>query len=313
MALVNTRTLIYAKVESTYGTDPTPTNTADAIVAYEVEGPVPEIDMLERRDFGPTLGREKELPGRCRASIKFITELRGSGTAGTAPKGMSGLFQACACSETVSGGVSVTYAPSSASLKSVTIWIFKDGLKHIINGAVGNFEIVLESGETPKIKWDFVGLYATPTDVALPTNATPDTTVPKVCKGLTVTFDSYSAVFRKFSFKSNNTIAERGDLNASTGIAGFQIVERNPEGSFESETVLVATKNWYTKWEAGTAQAMSLSISNGAGNIVTITAAQCQTRKKEYADSDGILTDTIEFQMAKSSTTTSDEYSIALT
>lgn len=313
MALVNSRTLILAKIEGTYGTDPTPTKTADAIVAYEVEGPINEADMLERRDFGPTLGREKELPGRQRASVKFTTELRGSGTAGTAPMGVGALFQACACSETLVAVTSATYAPSSASLKSVTIWIYKDGLRHVINGAVGNFEVILESGETPKIKWEFTGLYATPTDVSLITDATPNTTVPKVCKGLTVTFDSYSAVFRKLSFKSNNTIAERGDLNASTGIAGFQIVERNPEGSFEIETVLLATKNWFTKWEAGTAQALSVAISNGAGNICTITASQCQTRKKEYGDSDGILTDAIDFQMAKSATTASDEFSIAFT
>lgn len=310
--MLTSKCLILAKKESTYGTDPTPTVSADALIAYDIEI-TPEIDLNERKDMGPTVGREKGLNGRQRCTVKFTTELRGGGTAGTAPKGMSGLFQACGCSETIVGATSVTYAPLSATFVGVTIWVYRDGLRHVINGAVGNFEILLKAGETGKVKWEFQGLYATPTDVSLPTNATPDTTVPKVCKNLTVTFDSYAAVTAELSIKSGNTIAERGDMTAATGIAGFQIVERNPEGTFKPETTLLATKNWYTKWEANTNNALSAAISNGAGNIVTITASQCIIMGKKYDDRDGVLGDEVSFQLAKSSTTTNDEYSIALT
>lgn len=313
MALLTTRTLILAKKETTYGTDPTPTVAANAVVAYEVEGPTLEHDMLERRDMGPTLGREKELSGRQRATIKFSTHLKGGGSAGVAPKGVGDLFQACGMGETIVGATSTTYAFISASIPGVTLYIYKDGLQHQMHGCIGNFEIVMEAGEIPVINWEFMGLYETPTDVALPTNATPDTTVPKVCKNLTVTFDSYAAVIQKLMLKSNNTISERGDLNAATGIAGFQITDRNPEGSVTVETVLLATKNWYTKWEANTNQALSALLSVAAGNIVTITAAQCISRSKPYADADGILSDEITFQLAKSATTANDEISIALT
>lgn len=312
MPLLTNRCLILAKKETTYGTDPTPTKTADALVAYDIEI-TPEIDMVERRDMGPTLGREKMLSGRQRATCKFMTELRGSGTAGTAPMGMGALLQACGFGETIVGGVSVTYAPISASLPGVTIWIYRDGLRHVLNGCVGNFEIVAEAGEVPKIKWEFQGLYATPTDVSLITDATPNTTVPKVCKNLTVTFDSYAAVVAALSIKSGNTIAERGDLTAATGIAGFAIVDRNMEGTFKPETTLIATKNWYTKWEANTAQVLSALFSNGAGNICTITANQCITTGKKYDDRDGILGDELAFQLAKSATTGNDDISIAFT
>jgi hypothetical protein len=79
------------------------------------------------------------------------------------------------------------------------------------------------------------------------------------------------------------------------------------------DTVLLATKNWYTKWAAGTANALSLLLSVAAGNIATITSSNAIIRSKEYQDMDGILGDEIQFQLAKSSTTANDDWSIALT
>lgn len=309
MPLLTMKTLLLAEVETTYGTDPTPTTSANAIQAFEVEL-TPEIDVLERRDFGITLSRLKELGGKRRATITFTTELRGSGSAGTAPN-ESPLFQACGHDETIVGATSVTYAPVSATFKSATIWVYKDGLVHKMNGCVGNYEIDLVAGETPKVKWEFQGLYVTPADDTFPTAYTVDSTVPTVCKGLTATFDSYSACVENINIKSNNTITERPCLTATYGVAGFQITDRNPEGSFTPEATLLATKNFWTKFEADTVQALSVVLGSTAGNIVTITASQCRTRSIAYADRDGIVAHEIGFQLARSSA--DDEISIALT
>jgi len=309
MALLTNKSILLAEVESTYGTDPTPTTSANAVQVFEVEI-TPEIDMLERRDFGVTLSRLKELGGKRRVTVSFTTEIRGSGTAGTAPE-IDPLLEACGLLGVNTPSTSEVYAPVDDSWKSCTIWVYKDGLVHKVNGCVGNYEIDLVAGETGKIKWEFMGLYNTPEDLSFPTAQTVSSTVPPVCKGLTATFDSYAACVENINIKSNNTITERPCLTATHGIAGFQITDRNPEGSFTPEATLLATKNFWTKFEANTNQALSVAVGSTAGNILTITASQCISRSIAYADRDGIVAHEIGFQLARS--TAKDEISLSYT
>lgn len=309
MVLLKNRTLILAKEEGTYGTDPTPAVGDDAIIAFDATI-TPEIDINERRDVGSTLSRLKELGGKRRCTVEFTTELRGSGTEGTAPQGMGALFQACGMSESIVGSTSATYAFQSSGWTGVTLYIYMDGLLHQVHGGVGTWELMLVSGETPKIKWSINGKYETPTDSAIAT-PTYNTTVPVVCKGLTATLDSESLIAESITLRANNTVSERPALTDATGIEGYQITDRNPDGELNPETVLLATKNWYTKYEADTVQALSVVIGSTAGNICTITASQCRKRQMQYADRDGVLTSVMPVQLARSGE--DDELSIAFT
>lgn len=308
--MLTRKALILAKKESTYGSDPTPTLAANAMIVMEPEI-TPEIDANERKDVGISLSRLKEIGGKRRVKVTFTTELRGSGAAGTAPEGIGALLQACGMSEAISAGVSVTYAFLSATWPSVTLWIYLDGIQHIVVGCVGDWELNVVAGEIPKIKWTFMGIYATPTDVSFPTSYAPDSTVPVAAKNLTTTFDSYAAVIHELNLKSNNVVTERPNLAAATGIAGYQITDRNPEGEIIVESVVLATKNWLTKFEADTVNILSTVIGSVAGNICTITANQCRVRQLPYKDVDGILTQPIAFQLARS--VANDELSIVFT
>lgn len=309
MALLTNKALLLAELETTYGVDPAPSTSSNAVQIFEVEI-TPEIDALERRDNGLTLSRLKELGGKRRVNISFTTELRGSGTAGTAPN-EDPLWDSCGWEGTNVPATSETYAPISAVWKSCTLWVYKDGLVHKVNGCVGNFEIDLVAGETPKVMWEFQGLYSTPEDLSFPTSQTVQATVPVVCKGLTATFDGYAACVENINIKSNNTIAERACLGSTHGVAGFQITDRNPEGSFTPEATLLATKNFWTKFEADTVQALSVVLGAAAGNIITIGAPYCRTRSIAYADRDGIVGQEIGFQLARSAG--NDELTIAYT
>lgn len=311
MPLLKNKSAVLIKTESTYGTDPTPTTSANAIVAFDLEL-TPEIDSLERRDVGLTLSRLKELGGKARAKLKFTTELKGSGTAGTAADD-SALWKACGMAVTNVPATSDTYAftSSTATTYSLTAYVYQDGLRQVVTGAVGNWEINLTAGEIPKVTWELMGLYAAETDTTFITGQTVDSTVPKVCKNLTCTLGSYAVTAESLTLKSNNTIAERPSLSSTYGIAGFQITDRNPEGSITPEAVLLATKDYVTAWGADTVQALSAVLSVAAGNIVTITASQCRIRGMNFADRDGILTREIPFQLGRSSA--DDEISIAFT
>lgn len=302
--------LIYAKVESTYGTDSVPTGSANAVPVFNVKLS-PKHGTNKRDDLYISKSNLKNLRGESQYDLSFDCELKGSGAAGTAPKGLGDLLKACDLSETISAGVSVTYAPNSGALKSCTIYLHIDGVRWVLTGCVGDVDITGVSGKVPMAKFKISCLYATPTDQALPSAPTFDATVPVVMKNLAATFDSYAAVIREFTLKMNNKLATRADLTATNGIRGFDIISRDPSGEVTVEATLLATKNWYTKFEADTVQVLSIVIGTVAGNICTITANQCHLENVPVDDSSGILAHKLPFQMARSSA--DDELSLVLT
>ena len=308
--MLTRKSIILAKIESTYGTDPIPTTTNDALIAFDLEI-APETDPLERADLSVSLSRLKELGGKRRISVNFMTELRGSGAAGTPPEGIGALLQACAMQETIVPATSVTYAPASSGFKSVTLYVYMDGILHQVQGCVGDVEISVVAGEIPMLKWKIKGLYETPTDIAFPSSYGPDATVPVPAKNLAATFDAYAAVIHELTLKLNNVLTERPHLGAIHGVAGFQVTDRNPEGEIIIEAVTLATKNFWPKFEGDTVQVLSMAIGSVAGNICTISANQCRIRQLPYEDADGIWTQPIPFQLARN--VSNDELSIVFT
>lgn len=310
--MLTRKALVYAKKETTYGTDPTPDATNDAIIVFDLEL-TPEVDTLERIDRGLTLSRLKEIGGKRRVNVSFTCELVGSGSAGTAVKGIGALLQACGMSETISGGVSVTYAFLDATFPSVTLYVYMDGIQFQVQGAVGNWEIVLNAGELPKIKFTLQGLFELPTDVTFPSAMTPVTTEPAALKNCTVTIESYAAIFRSIVFRSNNTITERPNLGGTHGIAGFQITDRNPEAEVMIEAVTLATNNFWNNIDTDAVAALSVAFGTGAGKVWTLAAPYFRLRELPVADEDGILVHPLTGQMSKSAVAGKDEFTMVNT
>jgi len=310
MTMLTKKSLILAKIESTYGTDPTPTGADDAIMAFD---PVITInaDMKERYPANDDISRYPELRGKTACEVKFTTELKGSGSAGTAPK-TSPLWQACGMSETIVSSTSVTYSPLSATFLSCTLYVYIDGIRYDVVGCIGTFDIDLTSGEVGKVNWTFNGLYELPTDQSIAT-PTFETTTPVIVKGTTTTFGSYSAIIEKLTLNMNNVVAERPDFNQTDGIKGYAVTSRNPEGSMTVEAVLRATSNadFLGYFDARTSKALSMALGATAGNITTITADKCYLKAPVVGDREGVRTFEIPFQCARSSG--NDELNIQFT
>ena len=113
--------VLLAKVEGTYGSDPTPDTTNDGLYVEDLELS-PEIEFLERASLGVALEKLQGLTGKKKYTLSFSTELKGSGTAGVAPKGLSALFKACGNSETIVSSTSVAYKASTNPTQSCTVY-----------------------------------------------------------------------------------------------------------------------------------------------------------------------------------------------
>lgn len=304
------RTVLLAKAETTYGVDPTPVNTTDAIEAYDVALTI-NADMKERAPGNSDLSMFPEERGKTSIELKFSTKIQGSGTAGTRSR-QDPLFQACGTDSIVVSSTSVTNNPISSSFPSVTMWVYIDGIIHKVVGCVGDIDIDLTAGEFGMINWSFKGIYAIPTDGVIvdPTFDTPD---PEIVKACTFTFGSYAAIIEKLSFKLGNTIAERPDFNQTEGIKGYCITGRNPEGSMTVEAILRATSNadFYSYFHNRTVKALSFVLGATAGNILTWTSSYCYLRAPVWGDREGVRTFEVGFQIARSSG--NDEFALAWT
>jgi hypothetical protein len=116
MALTRKR-LLLAKIETTYGTDPTPAAT-DAVLVSALEVQPLQLELKDRELILGYLGNTEMVVGQRLVSVSFDVEIAGSGTAGTAPK-WSALMQACGFSETIvasqASPTRQSAAPSKAS------------------------------------------------------------------------------------------------------------------------------------------------------------------------------------------------------
>lgn len=115
MALLNRKRTILAKIEGTYGTDPTPTGSANAILVRNLNITPMETDQASRDLIRAYLGNYENLPAAIHAMVEFEVEIAGKGTAGQAPN-YGPLLRACGFAETlVASAESGTAQSGSAS------------------------------------------------------------------------------------------------------------------------------------------------------------------------------------------------------
>ena len=127
MTLRTSQRLLLAKIESSYGSDPTAAGT-DAVLVRNMEITPLQADAVERELIRGYMGNYDILLANQRVEITFEVELAGSGTAGTAPK-WDAIIRSCGNSATVAANTSVTYAPISGSFESCTLEYFVDGVR----------------------------------------------------------------------------------------------------------------------------------------------------------------------------------------
>ena len=184
----------------------------------------------------------------------------------------------------------VVYDPASTALGSVTIWVYNDGLLHKILGCRGSWEFTGEAGMQPRISWTFQGLYATPTDAAIPAGAAFDSTEGPVFQGATFDWGNYSARIQQLSLNMNNEIGQDEDVTSAHGIAGFEIVNRTPGGSINPKAVTEATRAFWANWEAGSGATLQAIIGTVAANIIQIDSDTngCVKESIDWGERNGI-------------------------
>ncbi len=308
MPLRTQRAVVAAKVEAVDGTAET-LLAANGILALSGQYQR-NADVMPRNPLRPTLSQLTSIIGKRSANIQTSIEMRGSGTAGTAPD-WGPLMRACGFSETVVAVTSVTYAPISTGDVSATVAHYQDGIRHQVAGARGTMSFGGAVGEICVMNFNMLGIEDTVTDQAI-IAPTYTTVVPRPLKLMTFTVHGVASVFASsFSIDMGVTITPRTDFTKASGYVSTFLGDRMPVCNFVIEKPLVASKDWYGIFEAMTESNISLVLGSVAGNITTIAAPKFQVTNITEQDDGGIARLSIDGKL--NLTTGDDELTIALT
>lgn len=273
---------LLAKIETTYGTDAAPTGAANAVLALNVTFSPMEGQDVVRNTERPTLSADPTVPAALYAKLSFEVDLVGSGTLGTAPA-WGPLLRACAAAQVITAGTKVEYTPVSSNHESVSIYFQIDTTRHILLGSKGTAQITVNAQGLPVIKFDFTGLFATPTEQGVPTadfSTWQAAAIASKVNTPTFTIGGVGFVLRNFAFDVGNAVEPRMLI----GSESILITDKNESLDASVEAVPVTTYNPYTVAQAQTLQAIQLIHGTVAAKRVKLDIPSAQQARLSSLD-----------------------------
>lgn len=316
MALLSRKRVILAKIETTYGTDSTPTGAANAILVRNLEVTPLEAEVVSRDLVRPYLGSSDQILASTQVQVSFEVELQGSGTAGTAPA-YAPLLRACGMAETISADVSASYKPVSGAFESVSIYVqlqqdvAGNSPLHKVTGARGNVEFTLNAKSLPIMRFTFVGVYNPVTDAAAITATyTAFKTPIAVNRSNTPTFSfmGYAGVMSEFGLNLNNEVTYRNLVGSESVL----ITNRQAGGTAVFEAPTITAKNFYTDALSSTLGNLSLVHGSTAGSIVEFGATgTVDITNPSFTEMDGIVMMSVPYVLVPT-TAGNDEFTLTI-
>lgn len=295
---MDTTKVILAKKEATYGTDPTPTGAANAVLTSNFTAKPLTGDKLDRNLDLPSRGAPKTAVTNRRSTFSYEVELAGSGAAGTAPGWME-LIEGCGMAPamlTANTSAVQKFLGAGVPFSSLTHWHWVSNQKRVANGARGTFGLNFAAGKYPKLRTNWLGLVP-PTPVTA--SAAPVPSLARWIDPLEVNNDNtdfllggYAAVLKELDISADASLALRslvGNRYANKGNHTLTV-------KITCEAVDVATKNYFAT--LGGLQSMQLVHGTAAGNIVQLDSNNLQILDIDESEEDDVLMHTITAQLS---------------
>lgn len=291
------KTVVFAKIESGYGTDAfNGTPAAETVIVtsepkFELQGKTISSEMVK-----PFFGKEAGKNIGEGLKLSFSTELKSSGIAGTAPR-IGSLLQACNFTESVEAA-KVTYKPNSkmADSTSVTLYFYIDGILHKVTGARGTAKLSCKANEIAKIDFDFTGLFDRGHHSLQDIPALSYEASEALVFGKTNAFvynSENELVLENFNLDISNTISKRVNANKANGIEEYFISNREVKGDFDPE--IDPSKNFWNDYADTNVSTITASLGEGAGKVIDVVCNNCTIDVPSYANRESLVTQSINF------------------
>ena len=308
--MLKIREAIYVDTQSAHGTPATPTTT-NSVQVSNLNFSFSDARMVDRSGIVKnTKGTLKQLHAGMLGELTFDVELKGSGTAGTPPE-YNDLLVCSGMAETIVASTSVTYAPATDNQQYCTIYFMQDGVRRILQNAVVNWTLNLETGAAGMLSFTVTGHLGTASDTVFAAGSY-QSTVPPVVLGGAFAIGGYSADITKLTLERGNKIVKPASMSAADGFGQIRIARWDITGTFDPLATLLATNDWVGDWESGTSMALATgTIGSTAGNRYAITAPAVSYRSVGYAEREAERAYETGFACAESSG--DDEFALSYT
>lgn len=308
--MLRRKTQMVVSVEATKGTAETITSADSAILAEDVTYKVNSEEIM-RNPLQSSFSKYASIPGPQIATVTCRMEMKGSGTATTAPAWAT-LLKGCGFAETV-GASDITYNLKSADGDSdtLTIAVYNDGKRYLCYGARGNVSFEMNANKVAYAVFTFTGIHSEVTDTALLTGLSYDTEIPPKFVNAQATFNFGTAwsnsVFSTFNFDLNCEVALRENANATNGLSYAMITDRNPSGNIDFDDVLNSVQNLYSHLLTPTQGSLAIQLGTTAGNTLSLSAPKMQFIEIDPGEQNGVAKLNCNFRL-RGDTSDDDEF-----
>lgn len=289
-------TAILAKPETTAGTDAVPTGAADAVLVSNVTITPLESTNVDRGLTRPYFGGSEQLVAAYYSKVSFDVEVAGSGTAATAPA-WGDLLLGCAQSEALLATPNrVEYTPASTGLKTLTLYVYDDGVLHKLIGAMGSVKLSAKVGQIPKFMFEFWGTYAAVSAAAAPALTLTAWKLPPVMNKASTVDVTLGATYATGALTGGTVFPSTGlEMDWGNALQFVQllsservdITDRSVTGSVEFDLTAAQEVTAIGDVIAATTQSLAITIGTAAGNKIIVHAPLAQRINPKKSELNG--------------------------
>lgn len=281
---------VMVKAETTYGTDAVPTGALNAMQLNDVTFN-PSVGEEVRRDLVlPYMSHQGVILTGTHATITGSFEIAGSGTPGT-PPAWGPYMRACAFREVITAGSKVEYETISKLQESVTQYFNWDGVNHVLLGARGTLTGSLTSRQVARITVTLTGLLGTFSDLALPPIDLSKFIKPVPVNKANTTFELFGRTDATESFTFD--VANQIEADLLINHEEIEHTDRQMTGNATIRAQALADINWFATAHGHELGVLRAVHGKQAGNIVEFDGPTIQIGRPGYANSRGILNNTL--------------------
>jgi hypothetical protein len=248
--------------------------------------------------------------GAYRGKATFKHDISWDGTA-TEPSWADTFLPACGWVKTGQVFTPRTEAPGT-NVKTLTIAVYIDGKRKTLRGCVGTFKANCMSGKTVVFEFEFVGIWDTPTDVAILAPTYPTASPLRFASSVT-TWNSVDLAVESMVLDSGNSMLLREDSSDISGFKAGLISNRIVKIAGNPEAKLVSVQDRYGKYLDLSEHALTFDIDGPWNSKITIAAPKAQIVAISEADRENMVVDEIEWQCNRNGSTADQECSITFT
>lgn len=299
------KTVVLAKIETTYGTDAVPGATdamliSEATLTYQSNNKTRDV-------LRPFLGAAEELVGDDNMQLSFTVEASGSGAKGT-PPAWGRLLRACGFAEVVTANTRVIYNPVSEAFSSATMVFWIDGIWYKLTGARGTVTFGAPIGDTPKLKFTFTGRYDGLVGTAAMAASMAAWKVPQMITNYNTGDFTVDPTYTAGVISGGELWASRGiDINIGnsvvyqpmlgTGADRVLITDRQVSGSLTLDLSAAKEAEFRQAVRNNSTYKVAFTHGNADGYKLSFYAPRCQFINPQIVDQDGVAMTSLDLRL----------------